>query len=275
MAALAERLTAPLTMLVLCWRIVRGDGVALGFTSHDRPLTVGGMRYEHAPGISPSAVVSSDGLEIDTMEVAGALSASAITATDLLAGRYDGAAVELFLVDWRAPDAGRHALARGRLGAVEAGDGPDAGFVATLLGPTAALQATAVESYSPECRAALGDRRCRVPLRGRVHRAAVGASDGDRLSVIAGGVVTADLVEGRVRVLDGALAGIERRVIAADDEVLVLDLPIALEHGTRLELLEGCDKRFSTCVSRFSNGANFRGEPHVPGGDLLMRIAGL
>jgi uncharacterized phage protein (TIGR02218 family) len=273
--ALGARLTGALTTLVLCWRIVRRDGVALGFTSHDRPLRVKGMQYEHAPGMSPSAVVTSDGLEVDTMEVAGALSADAITARDLLDGRYDGAAVEVFLVDWQAPDAGRHRLAWGRLGAVEAGDGPDAGFVATLLGPTAMLEATAVESYSPECRAALGDRRCRVSMRGREHLTAVVESDGPQLFVSMADATLDDFVEGRVRVLDGPQAGVERRVIAAEVGWLVLDEPLLLEAGTRVRLLEGCDKRFSTCVERFDNGANFRGEPHVPGGDLLMRIAGL
>jgi len=273
--AFGERLSGDLTTLVLCWRIVRADGVAMGFSSHDRPLRIDGLRYEHAPGISPSAVVTSDGLEVDTMEVAGALSASAITATDLLGGRYDGAAMTLFLVDWQQPDAGRHVLATGRLGAVEAGDGPDTGFVATLLGPTSSLQATAVESYSPECRAALGDLRCRADMRGREHLAEVVDSTGERLVLAMVAVLPEALVEGRLRVLDGGLAGIERRIIGTDGGALVLDVPIVLAPGIRVRVLEGCDKRFSTCVVRFGNGANFRGEPYVPGGDLLMRIAGL
>jgi uncharacterized protein len=33
------------------------------------------------------------------------------------------------------------------------------------------------------------------------------------------------------------------------------------------------DQRFSTCVSRFANALNFRGEPHLPGNDLLTRYA--
>ena len=78
---LGGRLTAELTSLALCWRVVRSDGVALGFTTHDRPLDIAGLRYESAPGMAPSAVVSSDGLDVDTMDVAGALSADAITGT--------------------------------------------------------------------------------------------------------------------------------------------------------------------------------------------------
>ncbi len=274
MADLGARLADDLTMLALCWRIVRRDGVALGFTTHDRPLLIGGLRHDSAPGMAPSAVVRSDGIDIDTMDVAGALSAQAITAADLDAGRYDGAAVTLFLVDWRVPNAGTQELATGTLGNVEIGLGPDAGFTASLRGPTAALLATAVESYSPECRAELGDKRCRVDVRGRRQRAVVLWAVGDRVSVAAGAGDSADYAEGRMRVMTGALAGVERRIIGVADEALVLDDALSLPAGTMLELVQGCDKRFATCAGRFGNAENFRGEPHVPGGDVLTRFGG-
>lgn len=269
-------LGAELTWLAMCWRVVRGDGLALGFTTHDRPLVIAGMRYESAPGMAPSAVVSSDGLDIDTMDVAGALCADAITGADLAAGRYDGAEVRLFLVDWRAPDAGAQVLAQGTLGTVESGTGPDAGFTATLRGPTAVLAATRIETYSPECRAELGDWRCRVAMRGRILRRSIGFSDGAAIRVAMVGPAEADdFVEGRIRVLVGPMAGVERRIIAADGDLLALDEPMTVAIGTAIEMREGCDKRFVTCSGRFANGLNFRGEPHVPGGDVLTRFPGL
>jgi hypothetical protein len=44
-----------------------------------------------------------------------------------------------------------------------------------------------------------------------------------------------------------------------------LDSPLAAE------LREGCDHTIETCTSRFGNAANFRGEPFLPGNDLLAR----
>jgi uncharacterized phage protein (TIGR02218 family) len=44
--------------------------------------------------------------------------------------------------------------------------------------------------------------------------------------------------------------------------------------GVRVRLTEGCDKRFETCRVRFANSVNFRGEPHLPGNDLLTRYPG-
>ncbi|MFL6789431.1 MAG: phage BR0599 family protein, partial [Sphingomicrobium sp.] len=48
----------------------------------------------------------------------------------------------------------------------------------------------------------------------------------------------------------------------------------AVAIGTPLEIIEGCDKRLETCSARFANAANFRGEPHLPGNDLLTRYPG-
>jgi hypothetical protein len=42
-----------------------------------------------------------------------------------------------------------------------------------------------------------------------------------------------------------------------------------------LRLWQGCDKRLVTCSQRFANAVNFRGEPHVPGGDILTRFGGI
>ncbi|MBC7504284.1 MAG: DUF2163 domain-containing protein [Sandarakinorhabdus sp.] len=274
MAELGERLTGELTHLAICWRVVRRDGVALGFTTHDRPLLVAGLRFESAPGMAPSAIVANDDLEIDTMDVAGALTADAISGADLAAGRFDGASVEVFMVDWQAPDAGQQRLACGTLGTVESGTDADSGFTAALRGPTAMLAATAVESYAPECRAELGDGRCRVAMRGRTLRALVVADDDSGLVFAGLAGLETDFIDGRLRVLEGPMAGIERRIVDAAGTTLRLDEALALATGSRVQLWQGCDKRFATCRERFGNAMNFRGEPHVPGGDVLTRFGG-
>lgn len=264
-------LVEELTHLALCWRLVRRDGVALGFTSHDRPLLVNGLRHESRPGMTPSAVVLGDGVTADDMEVAGALSAGALTGVDLLAGRWDGARLDLFLVDWRDPDAGQQWLAEGTLGDVAVGTGADAGFTAELIGPGAALAASVVESCSPECRAELGDARCKVDLRPRERLVAVTAVAQERVQIA--GIVAADHVQGELAVIQGPNAGLARRLLAEDGGWLVMDEPLALDAGTLVRVREGCDKRFATCRDRFANARNFRGEPHVPGADLLTRYA--
>jgi hypothetical protein len=63
--------TQPLTTLAFLWRVERADGIAIGFTSHDRDLTRDGFVYRAAPGMVPSAIRLSDGFEADDVDLDG------------------------------------------------------------------------------------------------------------------------------------------------------------------------------------------------------------
>jgi len=265
-------LDRPLTTLAFCWRLERRDGVALGFTAHDRDLLIDGLVYRAAPGMAPSAVTLADGFDAGSMDVAGALSADGISEEDLEAGRWDGAGVRLFAVDWEAPGE-TVLLARGELGAAERAG---AAFTAELRGPAAVLERAVVEQTSPECRATLGDRRCRVDLAGRRALATVVSADGAALEMDRGEASANAHGYGILRWIDGANAGLSAAILSsAGNGILLRDppaLPVAV--GDRAELIEGCDRSFATCRTRFGNAANFRGEPHLPGNDLLTRYPG-
>ena len=75
--------------------------------------------------------------------------------------------------------------------------------------------------------------------------------------------------------IDGANAGLEDFVAtSAGAEVTLATLPrLTVAVGDRAEIIEGCDKTIATCAGRFGNAANFRGEPYLPGIDLLTRYA--
>ena len=49
---------------------------------------------------------------------------------------------------------------------------------------------------------------------------------------------------------------------------------LAVAPGVLVELSEGCDRSLATCAARFGNAVNFRGEPYLPGIDLLTRYPG-
>ena len=81
---------------------------------------------------------------------------------------------------------------------------------------------------------------------------------------------------GQLRWLEGANTGITADVVANTANRLSLTRPphFPVTPGTKVELIEGCDKRLETCATRFGNAINFRGEPHLPGNDLLTRYPG-
>jgi uncharacterized phage protein (TIGR02218 family) len=265
-------LDGPLSTIALCWRIERRDGVAIGLTAHDRDLTIDGIVHRAAPGMTPSAIKRGDGLDADTMDVSGALTSAAISARDLAAGRWDGARVRLFAVDWTGA-AGRVDLGEGTIGAVDTKDGA---FTAELRGASAALDRPVVEETSAECRAELGDTRCRVAMAGRRRFA--------RVVSIAGPVVTVDAAEavangyggGLLRWFGGANSGLASAIAASAGATVTVRAEPAFvpEAGALVELSEGCDKSIATCAARFGNAVNFRGEPYLPGLDLLTRYPG-
>jgi uncharacterized phage protein (TIGR02218 family) len=46
--------------------------------------------------------------------------------------------------------------------------------------------------------------------------------------------------------------------------------PVAV--GDAFQVVAGCDKRFETCRTKFANHLNFRGFPHMPGNDFVVRL---
>lgn len=261
----------PLTSLAMSWRIERGDGAGVALTSHDQGIVSGGISYVAEPGMTPAAVTRSLGLEPDSSEIAGALSARALTETDLALGRWDGARVRLIAIDWTAPESEAIPLLGGELGEVSLEGGS---FSAELNGAASRLSAAACPATSPECRAQFGDRQCRVDLAGRTIRAKVVSNAGTGITI----EQAADdrFLFGRLRYLSGANCGLETVVLGISGaQLTVRDRPRAeVEEGAILSLREGCDKMLGTCAGRFANAANFRGEPHLPGNDLLTRYPG-
>jgi len=263
-----------LCTVAFCWRLERRDGVALGFTSHDRDLEIDGLVYRAAPGMLPSSVSVSDGFEVDGLDVEGALTADAITAKDLAAGRWDGAALRVLMADWEDPGAPTIEVARGEIGDVSV---KGEAFEAELRGATALLERPVVEQTSPECRARLGDKRCRVDMAGRVRVVRVTAVVNDEDLDVSGAAAGANLYGyGRLRWLTGANSGLESLVAASAGARLTLrGAPeFGAQVGDLAELHEGCDKSLATCSGPFANAINFRGEPHLPGLDLLTRYPG-
>lgn len=262
-----------LTTIAFCWRLERRDGVALGFTTHDRDLARDGLIYRAAPGMLPSAISVSDGFQAESLDIRGALTGAAISAADLAAGRWDGASVHVFMIDWNAPEGDAFAVARGELGEVSI---KAEAFEAELRGLTALLDAPVAEQTSPECRARLGDKRCRVDMAGRTQLTRIAAILADDVVEVEEAGAANEFGFGRLRWLGGANSGLESPVLRSEGAILTLHEPPAFvaATGDMVEIAEGCDRMLATCAGRFGNVLNYRGEPHLPGIDLLTRYPG-
>ncbi len=267
---LSAHLAGETTTLATCWKVTRRDGEVFGFTDHDFDLTVESQIYEARTGYTRSAVHAISDLSVDNLDIESALDSETLNAADLRAGVWDGAEVEIFLVNWLALSQGKIILKRGTIGQV---DLKDTVFKAELRGLTQALSQQIVELYTPDCRADLGDSRCKVELAALTVAGSVTASD-DRYGFTDTSRTEADGYwnGGLVTWTGGANAGRKMEVgtFAAGAFTLFLPMPSEIAVGDTYALRPGCDKSFATCKSRFNNVLNFRGEPHVPGSDKVL-----
>ncbi|MAZ18407.1 MAG: hypothetical protein CL535_19035 [Ahrensia sp.] len=278
--SLRDHLAQDVTSVCFCWIVRRMDGTVQGFTDHDRALTVDSVICEPASGFVAGAIESGLGFAGDTAEVAGALSSDAISDSDIEAGKYDGAAVEQWLVNWAEPDeAGL--LKRHVIGEIRRIDGA---FRVELRSLSAKLDERRGRSFLRRCDADLGDARC-----GFDTNAPGFSATGTVVSVGGGQMVATGLegyedgwfVLGRLTWTSGARAGTAATVAAmrqgsvAGEHVLGLFEPelAGIAAGDMFTLASGCDKPFETCRAKFANGLNFRGFPHIPGNDLALNYA--
>lgn len=123
---------------------------------------------------------------------------------------------------------------------------------------------------------ALGDNRCRVAMAGRRRFARVRAVEGASVMLDQREPVADAYGGGTLRWLGGAACGLEQAILRSDGERVTLSAEAAggAAPGLLVLLREGCDKTVATCVARFGNVVNFRGEPYLPGMDLLTRYPG-
>lgn len=279
MKALPEGLQAHLdsgaTTLCWCWRLSRRDGVTFGFTDHDRDLTFDGTTFEATAGFSASEIKDSVGLSVDNLEVESAITSNRLSEDDLAAGLYDDARVEIFRVNWNAPEQ-RVLMRAGSLGEVSRSGTV---FRAEVRGLAHYLQQPNGRLFQYQCDADLGDARCGVDLASDAYRGI-----GNVLEVLSprglrieGGATFADgwCSRGLLRFVSGDNAGqaFEIRTHRLRDDAADIELwqePARLVAvGDEVELTAGCDKQLATCRDKFANVTNFRGFPHMPGNDFV------
>jgi uncharacterized phage protein (TIGR02218 family) len=273
---LLAHLASGTTTTCQCWGVMRADGLVLGFTDHDRDLTFGGVTYRAASGLTAKALQTGTGLSVDNSEAMGALSSAAISETDIAAGRFDGAEITAWMVNWANVGA-RMMLFRGSFGEVTRAAGA---FNVELRGLTDGLNQMGGKAYVKTCTAVLGDGECRFDLGLAGYRFDVPLIGRDALGryLFAGlsGAAEGWLERGRCAVQTGAGVG-QVGLVKFDQTIdgqrtIELWSKFAIEPaaGDVLRLEAGCDKLNTTCQTKFSNFLNFRGFPLLPGEDWLI-----
>lgn len=274
-AAMKAHLTQPVVQLSYCCKVTRRDNTVFGFTSDNLSFTFEGVHYEGAAAASASAIRASQGTGVDNLDVIGLLDSDQITDTDLYAGKYDNAQVEVFIVNPADLSMGKVILLSGNIGQIDFQDGT---YTAEVRGLFQKLGVQVGELTSPTCRVAqLGDSRCKIDLAPfSFTQQITGVVDDVTFTFPDDGRPANYYAYGIVEARSGQNV-MERRDIKSSSRnnaavTIVLQLPFAfpLAVGDTIVVQAGCDRLFTTCRDKFSNLINFRGEPYVPGTTALL-----
>lgn len=294
-------LRSEVTSLAFLCRIVRRDGFVVGLTDHDAALEFLGTVYYPAGSDAVSVIQATAALEPDNADIEAAFMNGLIERRDLLAGLYDGARVECWLVNY--DDLSRSMrLPTGIAGEITVKD-----YQASIeiLSLKQKLNAPIGEITTPGCRAELGDARCKVDPVFYTEHGVVLEADGkfkfaaelverhtaanhqllwmdQESDWFTKGKVTwmANLDETFSNPTDGeqlnsGMAMEVQKYLYADWPgigltpvfILAQSMPFEIQAGDTFLVRAGCLKSRDVCKQKFDNVVNFRGEPDVPGAD--------
>lgn len=278
-AGFQSHLDSAVTSLCHCWKLTRLDGPVLGFTDHDRTLTFDNVTFEAVSGFEAGAIETSLGLNVDDLDVVGALNASALDEGALSAGLFDNAEIEIYRVNWADVDQ-RILLRKGNLGQVTHGAGA---FRAEVRGLAHRLNQPMGRVFQYGCDVDLGVPKCGVDLQNSAFSGSgtvvMPAPADDRRQFTASGLegfATDWFTRGKLVWSSGVSAGLGMEVklhsLSAGITTLTLwqEMPEPIVSQDAFTVTAGCDKQFATCKDKFANAVNFRGFHVMPGNDWVQ-----
>jgi uncharacterized phage protein (TIGR02218 family) len=265
-ANLLTHLASEVTTLAIMWKMTTSSNLVYGFTSHTSDITFNGVLYRSAQGFTPTTIQTSSGLGVDNLDMKGLLAALGIHEKDVNDGIFDGASLEVFLINYADLTMGDLKLRKGFLGNVKLNR---VGFEAEVRGLMERFQRTILEVYTPGCRADLGDARCTVNLASFTVTGSITSFTNrrtfrDTTRTEADGYFMGGLLTWTSGDNNGLKMEVKRYTSATDEFELCLPMRNALVVGDTYSVFAGCDKQWETCKTKFNNIVNFRGEPFVP-----------
>jgi uncharacterized phage protein (TIGR02218 family) len=279
-------LNSQVPTLAIIIKVTRVDGQVFGFTSTDIDITIGGVLYERQSAISPSALRSTVGTGVDNLDFSGLLNSNKITDADVLAGIWDNADIDMMLCDYTNPAGGTMDVLAGKMGEIIIQDGE---YTCEFRSLSQRLQQEIIDLTQATCRAPqFGDPlTCASGGLIGVHALSFYQRTGQTVHTQNGtgtGFTVADTGDGtdyfdygKATFTSGLNKGIAREIKTSPLSGgyytfnMAEAFPFAIAPGDTLTLEAGCDRNFSTCVDKFGNNLNFRGEPFVPGNDTLIK----
>lgn len=297
-----SHLQSDCTTLATLFLCVRSDGFVVALTDLDRNVTYTSpdgvkanvaIEYKAEDGMTRTADSANSDLSPDNLDVTAFLDSAAITERDIRGKLYDGATIEIRVVNYADLTMGEVKIRTGTIGKITMQNGV---FTAELRGLLQQLSYVIGEVFGPMCRAELGDVKCKVNLPSynqdgscETVISAVEITPNSGLLMVGSATPTTPAPagwfdDGLLTWTSGVNSGLSNQIKRWDGTSLTFFLPMfaAPQGGTpsvgdTFEIAPGCnhsaDSATGDCFNKYNNIINFRGENNIPGQDQVLKYA--
>lgn len=250
--------------------ITRGDGVQFGFSTLPSDQYYDGVLYRVVLGYLPSAIAESSDLAVDNLDFIFVPDATYITEADLLAGKWDGAAIEFRRINYADLSMAHEVLKKGSIGQIAFHDGR---YVGEFRSQTQRLQTAIGRTVQKDCDDDFGGPRCKKDVAALTVTGTITAVLSQLVMTDSARAEAAAFFDlGQIIFTTGLNTGFQREIKThATGGVFTLQegMPYLPVVGDAYSLFPGCNKTPAQC-KLYGNYVNFQGFPDLPGLDELM-----
>lgn len=244
-------------------------GDSIRFAIHGSDVIFGGEQYKPVPA-TVSKFQATSGTEVDNATFQTVLD-DALSRLNIKGGKWQGASVELFIVNYLNPEMGYIQRQGGRFGQAKI-IGNEAEI--EYRGLTSLLSQEIGEKTSRLCRYQLGDADCKVNVASFTFEGIVTSVANRQKFTVSVAKPDGYFYRGRITFASGGNQGLSMETQNNAGQVITLFQPMIrdVEVDDEIVLVAGDDKTLATCHNKFNNAINFGGEPEIPPREKLYKF---
>jgi uncharacterized phage protein (TIGR02218 family) len=247
----------------ICWHIQLTNGDQLRLTNYNEDINIKDYKYIAESIFTYKSIEKSSELLTEKNEICGIICDKYFKRQDIINGKLNDAYIEIFLINTNNLDNGKLILNQGYVSNIKIINNK---FIANISSLKNKFNNKITNSFSQNCRAKFCDKDCSLyeenyKFYGKISK------------VISNNTLfDAERNEenfyfnfGEITFISGNNTGLCFQVKNFKNGEIELNLPsiYKLAVGDTYAIIAGCDKNFSSCVTKFNNALNFRGEPYI------------
>lgn len=236
---------------IFCFEFTLKNERRLYFTSTSCDFTYKSINYLSNTGMKINHIISRDN-GYDEVYLECAYDENILSSKEVNAGLLEGALVSVYCL----LETELILLKKGDISQIEIYE-----QMAKFHISDSRLNSNITLNYSRTCRAKFGDEKCRIEIEKYSNVSNIRGIKNNQI-LIDEIKCSPHLYEGGTLIYRGNQACIK---LHEDSIIELLPNELDIQIGEEVTLLPACDKKLDTCINKYKNVLNFRGEPFIPG----------